>query len=718
MLVANNLDFSQNQALNLRLHTQSGAPGSPVEGQIYHDSGASHMTSVYNGSGWKPLWAADDDMTSLTAETSIASDDVVLIYDTSASGYRKMTRANFIAGLGAGIANAYAGITAGGVTANASGGDTITLVTAATSGLAAVAADNGAGADTITFTIDDSRLTAVTTFAGADELGFNVNSTGQRKITMTNFQAQLSTNLYVKGVATTSGYIPTWNGTTGNQLAAGYSVETSLTGSSTAIPRADAVKTYIDAAVQGIKTKASVRAATTAAGTLASSFANGQSIDGVTLVTNDRILIKNQGTSSENGIYTVNASGAPTRATDADIWDELRSAYVFVEVGTAQADTSWVCTVDAGGTLNSTAVTFEYFSRVASVNAGDGLVYDSSNYRINVETDNSTLELSATTGAGVVRVKDAGVTYAKIQNLTALSVLARSANSAGVSASVAATAASYNVLRESGSTIGFGSLDLSQSGVVGSSLLAVANGGTGRATSTTAYALIAAGTTATGAQQTLATGTQYQILFAGTAGALPTWSPYTMPSTVAINTMFYASSTSAISSITAVNNGVLVSNNSGVPSMLAGPGAATKVLLSNTSAAPSWSSASYLSATTANALLYSSATNVVAEITPAASAVLLSNGSSVPAWATFATARTTMSVAGYYSSATHGAGTSIAITAATHGLRASRGLLVFCVVESTGAAILVDVAIAANGDVTVTFAVSQSANTIRVTIVG
>src|SRR5436190_10072507 len=75
-------------------------------------------------------------------------------------------------------------------------------------------------------------------------------------------------------------------------------------------------KNYVDGAVNGLDWKSSVRAATTATGTLATAFANGQVIDGVTLATGDRILIKNQSTGSENGIYTVNASGAPTRATD------------------------------------------------------------------------------------------------------------------------------------------------------------------------------------------------------------------------------------------------------------------------------------------------------------------------------------------------------------------------------------------------------------------
>jgi hypothetical protein len=73
---------------------------------------------------------------------------------------------------------------------------------------------------------------------------------------------------------------------------------------------------------------------------------------------------------------------------------------------------------------------------------------------------------------------------------------------------------------------------------------------------------------------------------------------------------------------------------------------------------------------------------------------------------------------GYYSSATHGAGTAITITQATHGLRASRGLIVQAQLEADGSVLLPDIAVAASGDVTVTFAVSQSANTIRVTIIG
>ena len=72
---------------------------------------------------------------------------------------------------------------------------------------------------------------------------------------------------------------------------------------------------------------------------------------------NDRGLVKNQGTAAQNGIYIVSASSW-TRATDMDAWTEVPSAFTFVEQGTTNADTSWVCTSNQGGTLGSTAIDF------------------------------------------------------------------------------------------------------------------------------------------------------------------------------------------------------------------------------------------------------------------------------------------------------------------------------------------------------------------------
>lgn len=130
----------------------------------------------------------------------------------------------------------------------------------------------------------------------------------------------------------------------------------------TLYPSVQAVKSYVDTLAAGIKWKNSVKVATTVGGALASDFENGDTVDGVVLATGDRILIKNQvGSTDENGIYTVNASGAPTRATDADSGSELVSAAVFVEQGTVNADKAFVCTNDSI-TLGVTGIDFVSFA--------------------------------------------------------------------------------------------------------------------------------------------------------------------------------------------------------------------------------------------------------------------------------------------------------------------------------------------------------------------
>lgn len=142
-------------------------------------------------------------------------------------------------------------------------------------------------------------------------------------------------------------------------------------------PQDSATKNYVDLAVQGLDAKASVHAATTAnIATLAGGAPN--TLDGVTLAANDRILVKDQTTQNQNGIYTVTtlgtgANGTWSRASDADTWLELPSAYVWVEEGTVNKDTGWVCTVDQTGTLGTTNVTWVQFSAAGAAIAGAGL---------------------------------------------------------------------------------------------------------------------------------------------------------------------------------------------------------------------------------------------------------------------------------------------------------------------------------------------------------
>lgn len=119
----------------------------------------------------------------------------------------------------------------------------------------------------------------------------------------------------------------------------------------------DAVnKQDLDNAIRGLAWKQEVRAASTANLSLA---APGATIDGVTMVSGDRVLLKNQTAPAENGIYVWNgAAVAATRALDADTWTELAGSTVTVTEGTVNADLVFLCTANEGGTLGTTAVTW------------------------------------------------------------------------------------------------------------------------------------------------------------------------------------------------------------------------------------------------------------------------------------------------------------------------------------------------------------------------
>lgn len=148
-----------------------------------------------------------------------------------------------------------------------------------------------------------------------------------------------------------------------------------------ATPTADqdaATKAYVDSIAQGIDAKASCRAATTANITLS----GNQTIDGVAVIAGDRVLVKNQSSAAENGIY-VAAVSTWSRASDANTWDELVAAYTFIENGTDNGSNGYICTIAPGGTLGTTPVTWAQFSGAGQITAGQGLSKTGNTIQVN-----------------------------------------------------------------------------------------------------------------------------------------------------------------------------------------------------------------------------------------------------------------------------------------------------------------------------------------------
>lgn len=157
-----------------------------------------------------------------------------------------------------------------------------------------------------------------------------------------------------------------------------------------------ATKAYVDAAVNGLDWKASVRVATTA--NLAA-LSGLLTIDGVTVVANDRVLVKNQTTASANGIY-VAASGAWTRSTDADANAEVTAGLaVMVTEGTTQADTQWVLTTNDAIVVGTTALAFSQIGAGTAYTQGTGISITGNT--IAIDTAVTARRFAANVGDGV-----------------------------------------------------------------------------------------------------------------------------------------------------------------------------------------------------------------------------------------------------------------------------------------------------------------------------
>ena len=133
-----------------------------------------------------------------------------------------------------------------------------------------------------------------------------------------------------------------------------------------------ATKGFVEATSQGLDVKDSCKAATTGNITISTALNNGDTIDGVSLSTNDRVLVKDQSTASQNGIYIVGSS--PARADDLAAGSDAAGMFTFVEQGTVNADNGFVCTSNKGSAVTGTNnLTFAQFSGAGQITTADGL---------------------------------------------------------------------------------------------------------------------------------------------------------------------------------------------------------------------------------------------------------------------------------------------------------------------------------------------------------
>lgn len=389
----NNVDLSQNQLINATFEVVAG-PGDPAsgnfEGRLIYNA-TEDTIKVYTGSAWRKMLHNVTTGGSYTAALSVSESNGTItltpnLATTTTAGVMSSSDKTKLDGIESGA------------TADLTASEILSLlltVDGASSALDADLLDGSHGS----YYLDRTNHTGTQAASTISDLATTVKAYRLDEFAQ-----------------------PTSSVAFNNQKITGLGTPTDSTDAAT--------KGYVDAARSGLDVKQSVRAATTGPVTLASDLEAGDTLDTtVTLVAGDRILVKNQSTASENGIYVVQASGAPTRATDADSDAEVTAGmFTFVEEGTTNADSGWVLTTNNPITVGSTGLAFAQFSGAGQITAGDGLTKSGNTInavgttdRISVSADaidiastyvgQSTITTLGTISTGTWTATDVGVSH-------------------------------------------------------------------------------------------------------------------------------------------------------------------------------------------------------------------------------------------------------------------------------------------------------------------
>lgn len=395
------VDLSKNELRNARVQNLGAAPASPVTGQLYYDTGTNKLF-WWNGTSWiDATGAAGAILASLLdtkgdliaasandtpAKLPVGTDGQILVAasgqatgllwrDAAVSDVKNVTTDTL---LGRDTAGTGAGELIG-----VGGG--LEFTGAAAIRIAAFTGDvtKAAGGTALTIAADAVQRSMMANMAQSTVMGRAAGAGTGDPTDLT--PAQVKALLGIAG--TDVSFTPA-------DTISSTDVQSAIVEALT-----DA-RSYSDSLANGFDVKASVRVATTANIAVLAGGAPS-TIEGVTLVANDRILVKDQTTGSQNGIYIVTtvgtgANGEWTRAADANTSAEVTAGmFTWVEEGTVNADTGWVLTTNNPITLGTTALVFTQFSGLGQITAGAALTKTGNTLDVNVDT--TTIEINADT---------------------------------------------------------------------------------------------------------------------------------------------------------------------------------------------------------------------------------------------------------------------------------------------------------------------------------
>jgi hypothetical protein len=459
-----------------------------------------------------------------------------------------------------------------------------------------------------------------------------------------------------------------------------------VTGTITTTPTSDtdiANKGYVDSVAQGLDVKASCVYSTTANITLSGLGTQAGGDWASSLTVGDRVLVKNQTSSQFNGIY-VAASSTWARSKDMDVWAEVPSAFTFIESGTTLADTGWVTTANAGGTIDVTAMPWSQFSGAGSYLAGTGLTLTGNTFSITstgvtaaaygsassvgtfTVNAQGQLTLAASTSIAIAGTQitsgtiDSARLSGSYSNITGLGTLGNLTVTNTITGSVSGNAATAtSATNIAGGTVGAvvyqsgsGATAFLAAGTNGQ-VLTLASGIPSWATPTvgtvTSIAQTFTGGIISVAGSPITTNGTLALTVAGTSGGIPYFSggtTWASSALLAANALMVGGGTGVAPSTVTTGTGVITAL--GVNTGSAGafvvnggalgtPSSGTVTNLTGTAAINITGTASNLAGGAAASIPYQSAagtTAFLASIAGDANKVLQSNGTSAPSWVT------------------------------------------------------------------------------------